>query len=431
MTNVPINIGKIIRSTMRKSRLHKRSHFTFGNLLTAILRKEDIEEEPTDHKLPHNPKKVDLTKVKDAETTHGVNLTTAERHARDESFFRHLYGMTRFTMMSGELQQLNYDYPMNENVRAMCGVGVYFEEPLKDDVPTDDDSRMPDSDVEENSDGDDSDDDSDEGVIRPAENSAVDRTLTVEDGGGGTGGGEECCSGVESFELWGDAVKWGSDFKVNSSKECCKACKDMCTGNHGPCLCDTWVFCGDKNACGDKFGECWLKKQKDTLAPDKKDAGNKIMWTSGIVFGKGEEIFYSAFVMFHLFERSFNFPEFFAFALPQFQASFGPPYALLQGTLGAQGTALDEVSREFCPEIRRGSVAWVGSGPEFFISLANHQEWKKTYTVFGYVLPEDMQIVEKIAQLPTKFDVWTGVNVTVLENPVPLKLRRIKSSNVI
>ncbi|PHT28408.1 Zinc finger A20 and AN1 domain-containing stress-associated protein 8 [Capsicum baccatum] len=175
MTNIPINFGEIIRSTMRNARLHRRSHFTFGNLLTVMLRKEDIEEEPAEHKLPHNPKKVDLTKVKDVETTHGVNLTTTERHARDESFFRHLYGMTRFTMMSGgciptaeELQQLDHDYPMNRHAREMCGVGVYFEEPLDDDVPTDDDRRLPDSDDEENSD-DDSYDDSDEGgaIIPP------------------------------------------------------------------------------------------------------------------------------------------------------------------------------------------------------------------------------------------------------------------------
>lgn len=126
MMNVPINIWAIIRSTIRKARLHKRSHFSFGNLLTAILRKEDIEEEPADLKLPHNPKKVDLTKVKDVESMHGVNLTIVERHACDESFFRHLYGMTRFTMMRGgrvptaaELQQLDYDYPMNEHAREM------------------------------------------------------------------------------------------------------------------------------------------------------------------------------------------------------------------------------------------------------------------------------------------------------------------------
>ncbi|KAE8692992.1 hypothetical protein F3Y22_tig00110819pilonHSYRG00127 [Hibiscus syriacus] len=29
----------------------------------------------------------------------------------------------------------------------------------------------------------------------------------------------------------------------------------MCTGNDGPCLCDTWVFCGNKEAYGSRFGE--------------------------------------------------------------------------------------------------------------------------------------------------------------------------------
>lgn len=65
----------------------------------------------------------------------------------------------------------------------------------------------------------------------------------------------ECCRGIDNLELWGPAVKWGSDFKFNSSVECCKACKAMCGGNDGPCLCDTWVHCGSKEACGSKFGE--------------------------------------------------------------------------------------------------------------------------------------------------------------------------------
>jgi hypothetical protein len=101
---------------------------------------------------------------------------------------------------------------------------------------------------------------------------------------------------------------------------------------------------------------------------------------------------------------------------------------LIQGTLGALGTIFKDIPTEACPTIRRGSVAWVGSGPEFFISLANHNEWKKAYTVFGSVLPEDMEIVEKIAQLPTKPDVWSNINVSVLEKPVTLQIQRIKTS---
>lgn len=70
-----------------------------------------------------------------------------------------------------------------------------------------------------------------------------------------------CCRGVENLELWGAAVKWGSDHKFNSSEECCRACKAMCSGDDGPCLCDTWVFCGNRETCGLKFGEVssiWL-----------------------------------------------------------------------------------------------------------------------------------------------------------------------------
>ncbi|GFZ01088.1 peptidyl-prolyl cis-trans isomerase [Actinidia rufa] len=110
-------------------------------------------------------------------------------------------------------------------------------------------------------------------------------------------------------------------------------------------------------------------------------------------------------------------------------ASFGPPFALVQGTLEAQGTTFRKIPTEVCPFIRRGSVAWVGSGPEFFISLANHKEWKKTYTVFGSVLPEDMGIAEKISQLPSKPDVWNNINVSVLEKPVPLWVRKMNKAH--
>lgn len=66
---------------------------------------------------------------------------------------------------------------------------------------------------------------------------------------------EGCCRGIQNLELWGAAVKWGSEFKFNNSEDCCNACKSMCTGKDGPCLCDTWVFCGNRETCGSKFGE--------------------------------------------------------------------------------------------------------------------------------------------------------------------------------
>ncbi|KAE9592171.1 putative Cyclophilin-like domain-containing protein [Lupinus albus] len=109
------------------------------------------------------------------------------------------------------------------------------------------------------------------------------------------------------------------------------------------------------------------------------------------------------------------------------KAPFGPPFALIQGTLAYHGSTINDIPNEHCPAIRRGSVAWVGSGPEFFISLANHQEWRNSYTVFGYVISEDMEILEKISQLRTKSEIWNNIHVSVLENPILLRFRRMNT----
>lgn len=110
------------------------------------------------------------------------------------------------------------------------------------------------------------------------------------------------------------------------------------------------------------------------------------------------------------------------------QAPYGPPYAMIQGILQPEGNVFSPIPTEYCPTISRGSVAWVGSGPEFFISLANHHEWKQAYTVFGSVLPQDMEVAERITGLPTRANVWNSVNVSVLEKPVWLTVRRMKTA---
>ncbi|XP_028772894.1 uncharacterized protein LOC114730039 [Neltuma alba] len=267
-----------------------------------------------------------------------------------------------------------------------------------------------------------------------------------------------CCRGIDNLELWGAAVKWGSEFKFNNSEDCCNACKSMCTGKDGPCLCDTWVFCGNRETCGSKFGECWLKKQKDSLAPERQGGKDIVGWTSGIIYGKGEGIIglETEYGTLHIKLFPDCAPHSVAYILELLALShcagchfyraesrgeswdsagnhienavFGPPYGLVQGVLEAQGTTFKGIPIEDCPIIKRGSVAWVGSGPAFFISLANHVEWGNSHTVFGSVFPEDMHIVERIATLPTTSDVWNNVNVTVLEKLVPLFLRRIEKS---
>ncbi|KAK1306309.1 hypothetical protein QJS10_CPA10g01019 [Acorus calamus] len=239
---------------------------------------------------------------------------------------------------------------------------------------------------------------------------------TVDSVGGGDAQGaaaeedDECCRGTEHLEFWGSAVKWGTDFKFNTSRECCRACKAMCTGGDGPCLCDSWVFCGDRERCGEKFGELLPDCAPLSVAYIVELLGSR--HCAGCKFYRAEGRGNS-------WDSEGNHIV---------DAPLGPPFALIQGTLEAEGVTFKKIPTEACPPIQRGSVAWIGSGPEFFISLANHDEWRRAYTVFGSVLPEDMEIAEKIARLPTEPEVWNDVNVSVLEKPVRLRLRRITTT---
>ncbi|KAK1304409.1 hypothetical protein QJS10_CPB11g00237 [Acorus calamus] len=247
--------------------------------------------------------------------------------------------------------------------------------------------------------------------------------------------------------------------KFNSSKECCEACKAMCDGGDGDCQCDTWVFCGDRERCKERFGECLLKKQRDVLFPALQVSGDEVIWTSGVIFGEGEGIVSMETEYGSLRIKLFSdcAPHSIAYIVELLGSSYctgckfhraegrgnswnsewnnvansplGPPFAFIQGTLEAAGVTFNNIPPEACPPIRAGSVAWIGSGPEFFISLANHDEWTtRAYTVFGSVLPEDMDIVEKIARLPTKPDLWNNVIVSALEKPARIWLRRISKT---
>ncbi|XP_078439974.1 peptidyl-prolyl cis-trans isomerase isoform X2 [Wolffia australiana] len=268
----------------------------------------------------------------------------------------------------------------------------------------------------------------------------------------------DCCRGSENLELWGFSVKWGTDFRLNSSRECCKACKEMCNARDGPCLCNSWVFCGDREKCKEKFGECWLKRQEDPMFPHIADLGPGVMWTSGIVFGKGEGIIaldtdhgiiriklrpecapHSMGFLSDLLKLKYSVGCHFYRAEPRGLAwddqgdhienePKGPPYGLIQGTLAVEGSYFKELPKEACTPLRRGTVAWIGSGPEFLISLANHDEWHRSFTTFGTVVSEDMAVVEAIAELPTRADEWNGVEVKVLKKPVEFKVVRFKAS---
>lgn len=206
--------------------------------------------------------------------------------------------------------------------------------------------------------------------------------------------------------------------------------------------------------CKDKFGECWLKMQEDALVPDVQDSNRDVMWTSGLLYGKDMGIValetefgsirikllpeYAPMSVAYLLEllklrhcagchfyRAEGRGGIWDVAGDRVNQSYaGPPYALVQGSLEVEAMPFKEIPNEACPTITRGTVGWIEGGPDFFISLANHEEWYHKYTVFARVLPVDMQLVEKLVDLPTTMSVWNGVRVSVLTNFVKLRLKR-------
>mmetsp|Transcript_15164 Transcript_15164/g.20926 ORF Transcript_15164/g.20926 Transcript_15164/m.20926 type:complete len:271 (-) Transcript_15164:57-869(-) len=94
----------------------------------------------------------------------------------------------------------------------------------------------------------------------------------------------------------------------------------------------------------------------------------------------------------------------------------GPPYALLQGSLGA---GWKPVAREGAPIASRGMVCLIGNGPDFFISLNTHTEWGHAHTIWGEV--QDMEVVDAIVSQPVKEEIWGQTHVTSLVTPVPFR----------
>jgi len=105
---------------------------------------------------------------------------------------------------------------------------------------------------------------------------------------------------------------------------------------------------------------------------------------------------------------------------------YGPPFALVQGTLRNSGRRegggmlLTEMRREGTPEVQRGDVCLIGTGPDFFVSLAAHPEWGSGHTVWGTVA--DMRVLDALERLPTRNEMWGTTQVTPLVEPVPFSL---------
>ena len=91
------------------------------------------------------------------------------------------------------------------------------------------------------------------------------------------------CGARAHTELEGGVVGWGTNNVVADAAACCEACRAQAakvSGSPKP-GCNVWVFCADRARCGEKHGQCWLKRAADPSEPAQRGGG--AMWTSGTV----------------------------------------------------------------------------------------------------------------------------------------------------
>ena len=106
---------------------------------------------------------------------------------------------------------------------------------------------------------------------------------------------------------------------------------------------------------------------------------------------------------------------------------WGPPYALVQG--GFVNSQIKQVEMDqHRPPIKRGMVAWAGGqqgvGIHFFIALADHPEWGNEHTVWGYVLEEDLHLMDALVkERPLKVLEHNVPVITNFVDPIPFKIK--------
>jgi hypothetical protein len=103
---------------------------------------------------------------------------------------------------------------------------------------------------------------------------------------------------------------------------------------------------------------------------------------------------------------------------------WGPPYALVQGGLVNSKFNKVQQDKNRPKVLQRGMVAWAGgSSTHFFIALAEHPEWGDFHTVWGYVLPEDMPLVDALVnERPLKVLKEQNPVVTNFVEPIHFQL---------
>eukprot|EP00884_Botryococcus_braunii_P013541 jgi/Botrbrau1/22188/Bobra.168_1s0020.1 len=109
------------------------------------------------------------------------------------------------------------------------------------------------------------------------------------------------------------------------------------------------------------------------------------------------------------------------------ESGWGPPYALLQGSLEGLSAV---PPREGNILARRGHVCMIPNTKEFFISLMDHTEWGTAHSVWGEV--EDLGVAEEIISQPYhNFTHPTyGTVMRMMEDPANFSVEVGSTSNL-
>ncbi|KAH0730170.1 hypothetical protein KY289_001358 [Solanum tuberosum] len=158
MTSIELDIRAIVKSSMRKARIHKGHMYAFGGMITKMCRIAGVLEEQLDYMAPLYPTSVDITRTKSPDTEFGPTLTTAECHRRDELIMARIYGLEMLRHKTGgrpstnlEIGEVSKRYLLNDHAKALLGIGPEFREPTENDILTDEENLRMGSDVDSNS----------------------------------------------------------------------------------------------------------------------------------------------------------------------------------------------------------------------------------------------------------------------------------------
>ncbi|KAG5591738.1 hypothetical protein H5410_042252 [Solanum commersonii] len=154
-----VNIGAVLKSVMRKARVHKGRKYAFGGLITSLCRPAIVSEENMDYIAPLFPAPVDITRTKGPVTKFGPTLTTVKCHRQDELIMARVYGLEMLRHQNGcrastdtQLGDVERHYPLNAHAKALLGIGPEFREPIDDDIPIDEERLRTSSNVVSDSD---------------------------------------------------------------------------------------------------------------------------------------------------------------------------------------------------------------------------------------------------------------------------------------